>query len=183
MKTIIVSDIFGRTPHLEELAKSLSSDCTILDPYSGQLLEFESESEAYGHYSTVCGLNTYTDLVQDALLECEENAIVIGFSAGASAVWNVLESHGAQIIGKAICFYGSRIRDRIDLKPVCETLLVFPEKEKHFSVSALSRFLARTPGVQCIDTEFHHGFMNKLSGNFDETGYWKYLEWLKGICA
>lgn len=179
MKTIIVSDIFGLTPHLELLASNVSSKYQIIDPYNGKNVAFRSEAEAYEKFINVCGIKQYTDMLFRKINSCNEKIFIVGFSVGASAVWNNLESSSSLIIQKAVCFYGSRIREKTEVKPCCDTVLIFPKKEDHFSVSELSRLLANTPSVRCINTDFHHGFMNRLSDNFDKTGYLKYLEWLK----
>ncbi|MCD4674894.1 MAG: dienelactone hydrolase family protein [Desulfobacula sp.] len=183
MKTIIVSDIFGLTFDLKIFAENFSSEYEILDPYNGKELEFKFESKAYDHFYRVCGLSRYTDLVNQKISACNEKIFIIGFSVGACAVWNTLGSSEALIIKKAVCFYGSRIRENSNLIPCCDTVLVFPKKEKHFSVPNLTNLMAKTPNVQCMITEFGHGFMNKRSDNFDNKGYLKYLDWSKNNLA
>ena len=143
--------------------------------YNGQAHEFKTESDAYDHFSMVCGLNKYTALVGKKINEYNENISMIGFSVGATAVWNNLSRSDAPNIKKAVCFYGSRIREKPTLKPFCNTIMIFPKDERHFSVPELSQHLQRTPNVRCINTNFYHGFMNKLSVNFDITGYAEHL--------
>ncbi|MBF0379298.1 MAG: dienelactone hydrolase family protein [Desulfamplus sp.] len=179
MKLIIVSDIFGVTRHLITLAESLSPEYEIVDPYNGQVIAFESESEAYNYFSTVCGLQRYTDSLKKRIDSSNEKILIVGFSIGASAVWNTLSSDCACMIEEAVCFYGSRIRDKSNLKPCCATTLIFPCKETSFSVSDLSLTLSKTYNVNCINTEYFHGFMNKCSDNFDSVGYFIYINWLK----
>lgn len=182
MKTIIVSDIFGLTPHLERFVKELTSDYEIIDPYNGQMVRFRSESEAYKTFLHLCGMERYSDLVGRRVADYKENIVLLGFSIGGSAVWNNLEICDPQIVQKAVCFYGSRIREKIELQPCCDTVLIFPKEESHFSVPELSSLLAAKPHVKCINTEFYHGFMNRLSVNFNQRGYIQYLGWLKQNC-
>ena len=179
MKTIIVSNIFGLTPHLQLLANTLSPDHEILDPYKGRMRGFKSEPVAYQEFLMSCGMTNYTDRVTNKIRHIKEKICLLGFSAGAAAVWNTLGEDDTLGIEKAVCFYGSRIRANTGLMPCCNTVLVFPREEAHFSVAELSRLLAKTPNVQCINTEFYHGFMNKCSDNFDHEGYRQYLGWLK----
>ena len=179
MKLIIVSDIFGVTHHLITLADTLSPKYEIVDPYNGQIIEFESESQAYEKFSVVCGLQKYTDSVIKRINSSSEKILLLGFSVGASAIWNTLSSDCALMIEKAVCFYGSRIRDNRNLNPCCDTTLIFPCEEDSFSVTELSGFLVGTCNVKCINTEYSHGFMNMCSDNFDRTGYLIYLDWLK----
>jgi stage III sporulation protein SpoIIIAA len=46
MHTIIISDIFGKTKALDEIAASFSNDVEILDPYNAQIMDFSDEAEA-----------------------------------------------------------------------------------------------------------------------------------------
>ena len=58
MKIIIASDIFGRTPELENIAVELSAtsfETIILDPYLGNDMKFADENKAYEYFSgAVC---------------------------------------------------------------------------------------------------------------------------------
>jgi hypothetical protein len=49
MHTIIVSDIFGKTKALDEIAASFSNEVEVLDPYNAQIMNFSDEAEAYGY--------------------------------------------------------------------------------------------------------------------------------------
>jgi hypothetical protein len=46
----IVTDIFGITPALEELAGAVVSVTAIIDPYSGKEMNFGAESLAYEYF-------------------------------------------------------------------------------------------------------------------------------------
>ena len=50
MLPIIVSDIFGKTPVIEEIARPLPGQTDILDPYGSKFMNFEDESRAYDFY-------------------------------------------------------------------------------------------------------------------------------------
>lgn len=177
MKVIVVADIFGFSSSLRELAQSLGCAYEIVDPYDGQTLRFNSEAEAYARFCADCGLERYTDMAREKVRIIEDETALVGMSVGASAIWNMSAEAGH--VHKAVCFYGSRIRENPAIRPACETVLVFPEAEKHFPVPELSRRLANTPKVRCIDTAYRHGFMNRLSVNFDAGGYAEYLDWLR----
>jgi hypothetical protein len=49
MHTIIISDIFGKTKALDEIAASFSNEVEVLDPYNAQIMNFSDEAEAYGY--------------------------------------------------------------------------------------------------------------------------------------
>ena len=52
MKNIIVTDIFGRTQFVEDLASRFWMPTEILDPYCAKQMAFTSEQEAY-HFSAI----------------------------------------------------------------------------------------------------------------------------------
>ena len=163
---VVVADIFGRTPHLEECASWFARDAAplIVDPYCGSLRSFADEAEAHAAFQAERGLERLTDLVREAVAGVAGPVDLVGFSVGAAAVWRV----AAEIPGpgRAVCFYGSRIRDYPDLAPRRETLLVFPRSEPSFDVRALARSLRGRPNVRVLRTPWLHGFLNPLSVNF-----------------
>ncbi|WP_157808026.1 hypothetical protein [Marinomonas sp. ef1] len=46
MKTIVISDIFGRTAALERFTAEISEDALILDPYDSEFMWFKNEKSA-----------------------------------------------------------------------------------------------------------------------------------------
>jgi hypothetical protein len=52
---------------------------------------------------------------------------------------------------------------------------VLPKYEEHFSVLELSRSLAQFKNVTVNNSEGLHGFMNKLSCNYNRVEYDKYV--------
>ncbi len=174
-KTFIVSDVFGLTDCLEEFSDYFP-ESIIVDPYDGQKHHFLNEEEAYGYFMQNCGIEGYTDVLLSAIGSDGCGSRIIAFSAGASAAWNISDKFTD--IAEIVCFYGSRIRDNADIKPLCPVKLIFPAYEKSFDVSALSEKLKRRINVTVERIVYLHGFMNRLSVNFDETGYLKYLNHL-----
>ncbi len=61
MRRIFVSDIFGRTPALEELASGIPGDVELVDPYDGKRMDFRNEAEAYRFFCSEVGLDKYTE--------------------------------------------------------------------------------------------------------------------------
>ena len=47
MHRIIISDIFGKTPALQEISDSLPGTSEIFDPYDEKFMNFMNEEEAY----------------------------------------------------------------------------------------------------------------------------------------
>lgn len=171
MKTIVITDIFGKTPALQALARAISPNHFIIDPYEGEDLRFKSEDEAYQFFTSNIGLDNYAKRADNFLSEQGSAVNVVGFSVGASAIWNLSTSSVALKVNYATCFYGSQIRYSTAVSPLFPVTLIFPSMEKHFSVNNLISELRATSNTQVRQVAYLHGFMNKLSTNFDPKGY------------
>lgn len=178
MSTIIVTDIFGKTSALVELARTITTDYIILDPYDGQVMGFQSESDAYQFFSSNIGLEKYTNNLSSLLAPLDSMVNLVGFSVGASAIWNISNSHASASVRHATCFYGSQIRNNREVLPLFPITLIFPHSEKHFSVSELIADLRQTQKTTIRQVPYLHGFMNKLSDNFNSQGYKRELQTL-----
>ena len=175
---IIVSDIFGRTPELLDLASEFSGrydQFHIVDPYDGLIIEFGSEQNAYQHFQEHCRIEKLAELVLEKIAESNALFDLVGFSVGASAIWSLSETRYSEKINTAVCFYGSRIRDMLDKAPRFKIQLIFPAHEHHFNVARLVSVLSKKINVECIQTNFLHGFMNPRSENFNADGYREFL--------
>ena len=80
---------------------------------------------------------------------------------------------------RAIGFYGSQIRNFLDVNPVMPIDLYFPGDEPDFDVSTLIEKASRKQFVRCFKTDYSHGFMNKRSKGYDTAGYSEYLTMLR----
>ncbi|MBU2239357.1 MAG: hypothetical protein KJ609_06995, partial [Gammaproteobacteria bacterium] len=89
MEIIVITDIFGRSTALEQLAEKISKNALILDPYDSEFMDFKNEEAAYVYFSENVGLGSYADKLKQVLLEQQGEVLLIGFSVGASAIWNV----------------------------------------------------------------------------------------------
>ena len=171
MRTLIVSDIFGRTEALESLASKVADSAGIIDPYGAMKMGFISETEAYQYFVNNVGLDTYRQILQEHISANSSPMRLIGFSVGASAIWNASDSASVSNIIEATCFYGSQIRFNLEIKPKFPVKLIFPAFEQHFSVLELIDALSEMKNVTIEQTSFLHGFMNKHSNNYDPHGY------------
>ena len=178
MKTIVISDIFGRSTALEQLTAKISKDTLILDPYDSVFMDFNNEEAAYAYFSENVGLGSYTDKLKRVLLEQEVEVLLIGFSVGASAIWNVSGDESITVVKKAICYYGSQIRSNVVCNPRFPIELVFPSMERHFSVDELIHQLSEKQNVSIRQVSYLHGFMNELSLNYDSQGYGEEIMYL-----
>lgn len=182
MKIVIVSDIFGRTRALDEIAAELSLDGhepVIVDPYSGRYRQFAHEDEAYLGFQQSGGLDRYRQIVLETVNHRREDLLLIGFSVGAAALWAISEDISSERSIAAVCFYGSQIRFYTQIDPRIKMELIFPQQEPHFDVGKLISRLSGKANVICHKSPYRHGFMNKKSVNFDPAAYDRYLGLLK----
>ena len=143
MTILIVSDIFGITPALKlfsEKLKGLSHDVRILDPYKSIEQNFVHEAQAYEYFINNVGLDAYTNslaLFINSYLTTSDKNIVIGFSVGASAIWQISASESFKCIKHFYCFYGSQIRKLTHIQPMTPCTVIFPQEELHFNIDKL----------------------------------------------
>ncbi|MFD2212231.1 dienelactone hydrolase family protein [Metabacillus endolithicus] len=104
-------------------------------------------------------------MIHSLLSEVKDNyskVFIVGFSVGATIAW-LCSNH--ESINGVVGYYGSRIRDYLDLVPPCPTLLFFPQEEKSFDVDSLITILE---GKSINTYKFNglHGFSNPFSSNY-----------------
>lgn len=170
MKCIIVTDIFGCTPELELQVNNLKGPVEILSPYGNQFIPFENEQDAYQHFMTKVGLDGYVSMLNAYIERAKDPLTLLGFSVGASAIWNAAEQHSDNKVIGALLFYSSQIRHSLSLNPNFPIGLIFPKMETHFNVDDVIIELANKPSVNTTKLEYLHGFMNERSQNYDEKG-------------
>ncbi|MEO2278930.1 dienelactone hydrolase family protein [Pseudoalteromonas pernae] len=178
MKRVVVSDIFGRTKALEALAFDIDAH-KVIDPYGGMDLGFIDEPQAYNHFTEHSSVNEYGAIVKEAIAHYQEPVTLIGFSVGASAVWEMIGTHQLANLSGALLFYGGQIRKRTQLQPSCPTTLVFAHEEQHFDVQELMSSLSSKERVNCHRATGLHGFMNAHSVNYNQHCYQHYLHTIK----
>ena len=186
MELIISSDIFGRTPELEDIASELSSNFTnviLIDPYENKHIDFENENAAYTYFQKNIGLDRYIKILFESVIKTVGDLRLLGFSVGASALWAISDKMRFGSNTKAICFYGSQIRNLLKISPKIEINIFFPQNEPHFDVGRLISRISNKSKVRCFQTIYLHGFMNRRSESFNESGYLKYLQILKDQLA
>ena len=174
MNIIIFSDVFGLTPGLIELKDQLGAN-TIVDPYQGKMMGFNSEAEAYSYFISEVGLDSYVSKVSKVIASEYRETCIIGFSIGASAIWISSENIHNNLIKRAFCFYGSQIRNYTKVNPCYKTNLIFPKSELHFNVPELIKTLEDKHNLEIKHVEYLHGFMNVDSTNFNNIGYKNYI--------
>jgi dienelactone hydrolase len=182
MNIIIVSDVFGITPALLQLKDKVGSN-TIIDPYKGKCMGFKNEAEAYSCFIKTVGLDNYVSKVLKDLGSLDCKTTLIGFSVGASAIWRISISNVNNLVQQAFCFYGSQIRNSVQIEPIFKINLVFPKCESHFDVDELIKKLEIKPNVQITQVDYLHGFMNFHSSNYNSIGYQEHIALLQSTAS
>lgn len=177
---LAVTDIFGKTTAFDNLIKEIShkfASVEIIDPYDGVAKNFKNEKDAYTGFQNQIELTGYIQKVNDMLWGRQYlSQILLGFSAGASAVWAASPNLQAFKNTQAICFYSSQIRHMLDVTPEIKTDLYFAAWESTYDVNKVIARLSAGRNVNCVKTDFLHGFMNEKSLNYNKKGYARYLE-------
>lgn len=179
MNKVIVTDIFGRTNAIKDLAGAVGSVTDIIDPYHGKHMGFDTESRAYAYFMTHVGIHAYEQRLAACLDKITGIDLLIGFSVGSAAIWGISGTLRPEKISRAVCFYGSQIRHTAHIEPGIPIKHILPEKEPGFSIDDLAGILSGKKNVTVHKTPYLHGFMNLLSTNFSRTGYDVWVERLR----
>ncbi|WP_114764323.1 dienelactone hydrolase family protein [Vibrio rhodolitus] len=186
MRAIVVTDIFGLCSSMDRVVSLLNEaieQVIVLDPYQGVAQEFNNEQQAYSAFIDQCGHEKYFTLLKERVEEIKPE-LLIGFSAGASAVWR-LSNHASDNLQQILCFYPSRIRHYLSVQPKVPTQVVFPQSEMSFDVTEISQQISLLPAVRTHVLPYQHGFMNRCSPAFDcegeKTGFKLLQQCIKSI--
>lgn len=168
MNVIIAADIFGITDTLLNLQKQLSKhvEVAVFDPYHGEVQSFSDEEQAYQAFVESGGVDAYFEQLNVIMMFIEQPVVLIGFSAGAAALWRLTDDKLRYQASHFIGFYPGQIRHYLDITPGVDSTLIFPQHEPHFDVSDVMTQLNH-PSIQNRQLRVSHGFMNKLSPGFD----------------
>lgn len=178
MNIILVTDIFGKTPALIKLSEEFNVK-VIVDPYGGVDMDFKNEAEAYSYFIANVGFDNYYSILLKTMQSITSVSNLIGFSIGASIVWKLSEKVSVKNVNRAICYYGSQIRNFKEVNPLFKVDLIFPKKEFHFDIQELKNYLSKKKNVNIIQVNYLHGFMNLYSTNYNESAYNEQLIWLR----
>jgi len=176
---IVIHEIYGINRHITGVSKALSSlnfdvICPNLlaeqTPYT-----YTQEEVAYRNFIDNIGFINASKRILNLVVEMKnqyKKVFIIGFSVGATVAWLCSED---KMIDGVVGFYGSRIRDYIEIEPQCPTLLIFPQQEHSFSVDEL--ILALAPNnIDVCKLNGQHGFGDPFSENFDANSAQKALD-------
>lgn len=173
---LIATDVFGNTPAIASLSRQLRASCLIVSPFEADF-QVQTEQQAYQAFLASGGVAAYARKIRALIEQQSQLKHFIGFSIGASAWWMDNADCAAQLT-TATLFYGSRIRNYLDLPSHCPTHFVFAEHEAAFQVSQVVKSLQQRGHQAEIALGCRHGFMNPYSSGFSLKTQTRYLELL-----
>lgn len=185
LPSVIVTDIFGHNHHVDTFISQCNFQFSpiVISPYGEKRLTFESPEQAYACFNQYGGLDAYTLALENMLLTLELPHRLIGFSAGGSAIWRLLnQKRLTTIIEHATCFYPGQIRHYVDLEPLMDTTLIFPAFEPHFDLKPVIETIEKKQHVDCHKTSLEHGFMNQQLSIFNQQAYLQYCQLIGNKC-
>lgn len=193
MNIIFVADVFGLTNEFKGLCQqvtlnveqTLGVKCPmyLIGPYQQQPKLFPSETAAYQYFMAEVTLAGYVKKLTAKMSTISGNSVLVGFSVGGSAIWQLLSQSSSKQSLAAICFYSSQIRHMTELTPNIPTQLIFPIAEQHFSVAELQLALQGKVTVTLEQSDYLHGFMNALSMNYDPHAYQHYIKKITALLS
>ncbi len=165
MQIIVATDIHGINNDLQALFQNFGDEIKFLSPWETDGCPYETEQEALSAFHATNGLVTYQQKIAETA--GQQPALLIGFSVGASSLWQHTASKNCHPSSYAQLFYGSRIRDHVSLTPRCKTSLIFAEHESAFQPATLASKIMGSNIEFSIIEDTHHGFMNPRSPRFN----------------
>lgn len=165
---VIIPEIYGINQYIkdwEEFFRVKGYDAYSVDLRGEHSYSYSESGAAYDRFMTDIGFDQYKEVAIyiSELRVYYKKVIVFGSSVGATIAWRLAENLNCDgMIG----FYGSRIRDYLDVNPVCPCLLVFPKQEKSFDVPAIISKLELKQKVETLVLPGNHGFADPYGNDF-----------------
>lgn len=173
---VVLHEIYGINHHIKNVCEKLAVlNYDVVCPALFDLKEpfaYDREDEAYQNFVNHIGFDAASKRVTDILIQLQDKyqrIVLLGYSIGATTGWLCSETN-IKCDG-VIGFYGSRIRDYLEVTPKCPMLLFFPQEEKSFDTTELADQLKKKEKVDVHLLEGKHGFADPFSVNYHERSY------------
>jgi len=159
---IILHEIYGVNDHIHyyrDLLIQEGLDVLTPDLLQGRVFTYDQDEQAYQNFVNEIGFEQAAEEVKKIVLTHRANydcIFLMGFSIGATLAWMNSDIGVDGVIG----FYGSRIRNQVEVTPECPTLLFFASHEESFDVLVLTDKLQGKENTTIEVIEGEHGFMN-----------------------
>ncbi|MCP3740306.1 dienelactone hydrolase family protein [Rossellomorea sp. BNER] len=168
---LVIHEIYGINDHIKNVCNQLSDQqFDIICPnLLGKEIVFDyiQEETAYHHFKNNVGFQNGVNIIKKLINDFAdryEQIYVIGYSVGATIAWLCSE---VKNINGVVGYYGSRIRDYIEVVPNCPTLLFFPESEPSYNVEELISIM-KMKNISTRKFSGHHGFCDPFSKHYNE---------------
>ncbi|MBW3165511.1 hypothetical protein [Ferrimonas balearica] len=173
----LITDIWGQHATLDPFLRRLEAiapDWQVLDPYSGQRFAFEDETQAYQYFLHRCSKATYQQKLEAVLEQAQQPLTLLACSAGANALWPLLDGPLASKIRKAVLVYGSTIPEQ-PITPRCDTALLLCRGDN--GVTEHQERLAQHSTLLLSDAP--HGFLNPRAPGYHPDAAAEAEAWLQ----
>lgn len=167
---VIVHEIYGVNQHIKSYCKAISEqDFDVICP---DLLEkritydYSQEEAAYQNFIESVGFIKAAETIKNLVADLKDDynkIFIVGFSVGATVAWLCSE---LKYVNGIVGYYGSRIRNYVDIQPTCPTMLFFPEEEPSFSVNELVSIL-KNKNIDVHKCKGKHGFSDSCSQKYN----------------
>ncbi|OQR55784.1 dienelactone hydrolase family protein [Bacillus sp. CDB3] len=167
---VVVHEIYGVNDHMQHVIDHFTSSNT--DVFCPNLLQLQNsfhysdEEKAYQYFMNHIGFDYGKEQINEVISTLSNDYTHIGlisFNVGATIAWLCSNNPKMDFI---IGCYGSRIRDYLQTKPTCATLLIFPEKDN----TLLDQSITSTRQSIIRNKQLHgdHGFLNPYTEKYNK---------------
>lgn len=167
---IVIHEIYGINQHMKNFCELISEQR--FDVICPNLLERErpfdySQGEiAYHNFMENVGFSDASNKIKDILSDVKneyKKIFIVGFSVGATVSWLCSEE---ECVDGIVGYYGSRIRNYLEISPQCPTVLFFPKEEPSFNVDELLSTLDKK-NIELHKFNGQHGFSDPYSPRYN----------------
>lgn len=168
---VLLHEIYGINNHILSIYNKFRDegyDTYRIDLLNGKTFNYDKAEEAYSYFMNEIGFENAKLKVLNyisANLRNYDKVFLLGYSIGATAAWLCSEEKG--LVSGVIGYYGSRVRDYLNVEPKVPVLFFFPLKERGFEISPLIDKLKNKEKVWVYQFEGLHGFADSNSEYYD----------------
>ncbi len=175
---VVLHEIYGINNHIIGVCRSFATEeYAVISPNMLQInlhYKYGDEPVAYLNFMQNVGFKEAYQKVINAvspLRKMYKHCFVVGYSIGATVAW--LCSQNTGLFDGVIGFYGSRIRDYMDIRPQCPVLLFLPSSEPSFDINCFIQEIEQKSNVHLVRVNALHGFANPESKDYSREVYTK----------
>ncbi|MFA6942059.1 MAG: dienelactone hydrolase family protein [Clostridiaceae bacterium] len=168
---VLLHEIYGINNHILSIYNKFRNegyDTYCIDLLNGKTFNYDKAEEAYSYFMNEIGFENAKLKVLNyisANLRNYDKVFLLGYSIGVTAAWLCSEEKG--LVSGVIGYYGSRVRDYLNVEPEVPVLFFFPSKERGFEISPLIDKLKNKEKVWVYQFEGLHGFADSYSEYYD----------------